>query len=211
MGDDVGQHRTRRSSQEVRELILMASEEIFSERGYSGASTRDLAARAGVAEHLIFRNFGTKAKLFEEAVFVPFDKFITNYARVWSARDFAQTSMDQLALEYVSGLYDFFHGHRKLFRILLSTRAEEPAWADRLQELFGRMEAMIREGIADTQLAGVDAGMTARLTFGLVLSAVLHEDLLFPPGSQPTRDELLPELTKFMMHGVAHGDLPSIF
>jgi hypothetical protein len=76
-----------------------------------------------------------------------------------------------------------------------------------LQELFARLEAMVREGITERQWAGVDPALTARLTFGLVLSAAVHEDVLFPLGSQTTRAELLLELTRFMLHGVAHrGD-----
>ncbi|TPG36455.1 TetR/AcrR family transcriptional regulator [Mycolicibacterium hodleri] len=195
--------RTRRSSSEIRALILTAARDVFSERGYAGASTRELAARAGVAEHLLFRNFGTKAKLFEEAVFVPFEAFISAYSRVWSSRD-ADGPMTDIALEYVAGLYDFLHANRLMISVLLATRAHEPEFDMRLQQLFGQMEVMINEGITERHFPGVDPALAARLTFGLVLSAAVHQEVLFPLGPPTTREELLSELTQYMLHGLAH-------
>jgi len=46
-----------------RSQILAAALEVFSERGFHGARTRELAERAGVSEALIFRHFPTKEDL----------------------------------------------------------------------------------------------------------------------------------------------------
>lgn len=42
--------------------------EIFSERGYKGATTKEIADRAGCNEVTLFRHFGTKETLFEESL-----------------------------------------------------------------------------------------------------------------------------------------------
>lgn len=50
----------------TRERILAAAFELISNRGYQGATTRDIAQRAGVAEVTIFRHFTNKENLFRE-------------------------------------------------------------------------------------------------------------------------------------------------
>ncbi len=44
----------------VRQRILDAAEEVFAERGYLGATTRELAARAGIGKRMLFYYFPTK-------------------------------------------------------------------------------------------------------------------------------------------------------
>ncbi len=48
--------------------ILAAAQEIFSTVGYSEASMRKIAELVGVSATILFRNFSTKAALFEEAL-----------------------------------------------------------------------------------------------------------------------------------------------
>lgn len=56
------------SSDPTRDRILTAAEALFSERGFAGASTRDIAAAAGVNQGLIAYHFGGKDPLFQEVV-----------------------------------------------------------------------------------------------------------------------------------------------
>jgi AcrR family transcriptional regulator len=51
-----------------RRQILSAARRLFSERGYSAASTTEIAAEAGVARGLINHYFGTKHELYVEVV-----------------------------------------------------------------------------------------------------------------------------------------------
>jgi AcrR family transcriptional regulator len=51
---------------ETRDKLLEATLELISEKGYLGATTREIAALAGVSELTLFRKFGKKEKLFEE-------------------------------------------------------------------------------------------------------------------------------------------------
>ncbi|MFV1956863.1 MAG: helix-turn-helix domain-containing protein, partial [bacterium] len=48
--------------------LLEATLELISEKGYLGATTREIAHRAGVSELTLFRKFGKKEKLFEEVL-----------------------------------------------------------------------------------------------------------------------------------------------
>lgn len=52
----------------TRTRILEAALRAFSERGYLGATTREIAGKAGVAELTLFRHFTSKEKLFEAVI-----------------------------------------------------------------------------------------------------------------------------------------------
>lgn len=56
-------------SNDVREKIITAAMTAYAESGYQGATTRRVAEIAGVNEVTIFRNFGSKAALMDEALF----------------------------------------------------------------------------------------------------------------------------------------------
>jgi AcrR family transcriptional regulator len=49
----------------TKERLLGATMKLVSEKGYLGATTREIAREAGVSELTLFRNFGSKEKLFE--------------------------------------------------------------------------------------------------------------------------------------------------
>lgn len=54
----------RKSAQERREDVLEAARDVFAEQGLSGASTDDIARRAGISQPYLFRLFHTKKELF---------------------------------------------------------------------------------------------------------------------------------------------------
>lgn len=54
----------RKSKEERREEILDAALEVFAEKGLHGASTEEIARRAGISQPYVFRLFGTKKELY---------------------------------------------------------------------------------------------------------------------------------------------------
>ena len=56
----------------TEDKILNASIVLFSQKGYSAVTTKEIAKEAGVSEMTLFRHFESKHNLFEKA----FDKFI---------------------------------------------------------------------------------------------------------------------------------------
>ncbi|WP_052339815.1 TetR/AcrR family transcriptional regulator [Gorillibacterium massiliense] len=53
---------------DTRERLLAAARDMFSEKGYTAATVRDIADRAGVREITLFRHFESKERLFSEAI-----------------------------------------------------------------------------------------------------------------------------------------------
>ena len=58
----------RKSAEERRDEILDAALVEFAERGLHGASTDEIAKRAGISQPYVFRLFGSKKDLFKAAV-----------------------------------------------------------------------------------------------------------------------------------------------
>jgi AcrR family transcriptional regulator len=61
----------RPGNQDTRKDILSAASEAFAERGYDGASIRQIATGAGVDPALVHHYFGNKEQLFLETVQAP--------------------------------------------------------------------------------------------------------------------------------------------
>jgi AcrR family transcriptional regulator len=58
----------RKSAEERRESVLDAALVAFAARGLEGASTEEIAAKAGISQPYVFRLFGTKKELFKMVV-----------------------------------------------------------------------------------------------------------------------------------------------
>ncbi len=58
----------RQTAEERREAVLVVALEEFAERGLDGASTEEIARRAGISQPYVFRLFGTKKDLFKASV-----------------------------------------------------------------------------------------------------------------------------------------------
>ncbi len=59
---------TRPSADPTRERILAAAADLFSDRSFAGATTREIAARAGVAQPLLNYHFSSKPELWQAVV-----------------------------------------------------------------------------------------------------------------------------------------------
>jgi AcrR family transcriptional regulator len=59
---------TRLSAAERKDDVLDAARLEFADKGYSGTSTEDIAARAGISQPYLFRLFGTKKELYIASV-----------------------------------------------------------------------------------------------------------------------------------------------
>src|SRR5271156_53822 len=78
----------RRSSQQVRRLVLDASAAAFRTKGLARVTTDEIAEAAGVSMSVIFRHFPSKGHLFREALVAPFVESMQVFTAAWK-RSFA--------------------------------------------------------------------------------------------------------------------------
>jgi TetR/AcrR family transcriptional regulator len=84
--------RTRPSADQTRRRILAAALELFSERGFDGASTREIADRAGVTQPLLNYHFTAKDELWRAAV----DEVFAALTAAMTAREVGLRGVDEL-------------------------------------------------------------------------------------------------------------------
>jgi AcrR family transcriptional regulator len=193
--------RPLRSTEVVRELMLDAARACFAESGYAGTSTRQIAKRAGVVENLIFKHFESKAGLFEAAVVHPFQTAVDSFTAEWSASAEQPHAGEDTARRYIEALFDLLEGHTELLLALMADHRGEGS-------LVPVMEELERVGLSEITAqgwSGMNVRVLARLHFGMVAFNAAFGDALYPPGEgRPSREEIIDEMTAFLVHGSAH-------
>jgi AcrR family transcriptional regulator len=84
----------RPSADPTRERILAAALDLFSERSFEGATTREIAARAGVTQPLLNYHFRSKDELWRAAV----DGLFESLTEVLAARQDGLRGVDELTV-----------------------------------------------------------------------------------------------------------------
>lgn len=113
----VGSERsTRPSADATRERILAAALDLFSELSFDGATTREIAARAGVTQPLLNYHFSTKDELWRAAV----DGLFDSLAGVLAARAEGLRGVDEVTVArlMVREFISFSATHPQLHRII---------------------------------------------------------------------------------------------
>jgi AcrR family transcriptional regulator len=206
--------RPRRSSAEVRDLILTAAQELFAANGFRGTSTREIADRAGVAEVLLFRNFGTKSELYSAAVVAPLTQFFDSWLSMdWSKWDRKDT--EQRQREFIAQLYGIVAKNRGLIMSYLAMTVFEPELVTGLEHTPALLDALDRTADATGEhlgrlgkAAGSNTRVGTRAVVGMILAMALFHDFGSPTGKQPTRDEVIDEMTQIVLHGGLHRTQP---
>lgn len=198
----------RRPRGEPRRLLLDAARELFARKDYRSTTTREIAAAAGVTEYLLFRNFGSKAGLFREALVVPFTSFVDEFGRTWRKVVPEETDEDVLARLFVGELYDVIVDNRGL----LLTLAAAEAFSD--DEIADCGIADIRRAIAvlgqisteGMQLRGLRSSqpeLPAHSTVAMIVGMVALRSTFFG-DKPPSRDAIVDELVQASLHGFLH-------
>jgi AcrR family transcriptional regulator len=193
---------------EGRRLLLESARLLFAERGYAGTSTREIARAASVTEPMIFRHFGSKAKLFEEAVLAPFNTFVSDYIADWAARPRGAKTVYLQTYEFYRGVYDVLSANRRLIHEMIGGRASGSLTADavstpRFGALLERFEEIIEREREYRGFRPFDSVVMTRLVFGLVFSVAVHGDWMFEGATraQPSVDAFIDEMVRLTIYG----------
>ncbi len=107
---------TRPSADATRERVLAAALDLFSELSFDGATTREIAARAGVTQPLLNYHFSSKDELWQAAV----DGLFAELNEVLATRALGLRGVDELVAGklLVREFIYFSASHPQLHRII---------------------------------------------------------------------------------------------
>ncbi|MGQ9569792.1 MAG: TetR/AcrR family transcriptional regulator [Thermodesulfovibrionales bacterium] len=187
----------------TKERLLDATFKLISKKGYLGATTREIARRAGVTELTLFRHFGSKEKLFVEVLkkysFLPKLKVLLPELKEMSYKK----SLLILGERFIETLKD----RKTLIKIMLS---EVKLYPNKIKDLYSSFINEIISILADyfsyLQSKKVtrhfSPEIAARAFLGMIFSYFLSEEIMtgHPIDKIKTR-KILKEFTYIFMEG----------
>ena len=178
----------RRKSSDLRSDILAAAQQVFTERGYAAASTREIAERANAAEPLIFRHFEKKSKLFAAAVFDPIERTLDEHLGELRAMYNSPRNPVEGMRTYVEVILGTIRHNKRLFIAYLNAitfHAEDFAQSEgshappSFQARLVYLERTSSEIQGNSQLVILDRHFETRLILLFLCSVGLFDDLFF--------------------------------
>lgn len=178
--------RPRRSTEEIVNLIIEAACDEFERHGYEKAKTAEIARKAGVAEALIFSNFGSKAKLFHDAIFKPLDQLLLQFSSTHPVAAGDAQGMKEGTRAYVLAFQQFTRRHSRMLKSLVAAQMFESDNVKGMHQVEGLhayfSESSARMANRTTGKPKIDPRLLTRISFAAILSCVLFKDWLFPKG-----------------------------
>lgn len=163
----------------TRERILDAMLSLVAERGYLGASTREIAKQAGVSEPTLFRLFGHKETLFEEALKARSP--IGRLKPLISASDGMpiDEALRVIGVQYLEGLKE----RKSFIRIIVSEITTYPdkvraAHARMLEELFATFGTFIKKRQEEGILRAMPPEEAAQIFLRMLFATFFVEEII---------------------------------
>lgn len=162
--------------------ILRLAVTLFSQRGFSGTTTREIAQAAGISEAMVFRHFATKEELYSAILDYKAcsDSTVDPCAVV---ADAVQRKDDRAVFEQLA--FNALQRHEwdtEFHRLLLHAALEghELAamfWERNVRPLYESLGAYIRQRQRDGAMIDIDPAIVVRAFVGMVIHHSLSNNL----------------------------------
>jgi len=194
---------------DTKERLFDASLKLISEKGYLGATTREIAQEADVTELTLFRHFGSKERLFMEVLskytFLPKLKELLP--------ELERLSYDD-ALRLVANKFLLTLKQRKpMIKIMYS---EVNLYPEKIRQIYNKFITEIRMTLASYfasqqkkgVLRKVSPEVAARMFLGMLFSYFRTEEIMKGAGIPRQKMEKdIRELVDIFIHGTANGKI----
>jgi AcrR family transcriptional regulator len=199
----------RRSTVEVRQLLLDASARAFRAKGFGRATTDEIAETAGVSMSVMFRHFPSKGDLFREALMQPFLDSMKVFSDAWKRTFSDPVDEEHVMRELISGLYDNLRAHEEAVSgLLVAEESLDAATVAEIATLFNDVFAQLGEmGVQEADrrawFSGDSMELNARLLVGMVTATVAYRRWFLPSGrNRISRERLITHMTNLMLYGL---------
>jgi TetR/AcrR family transcriptional regulator len=196
----------RLSLAQRRRQLIEAARRVFAERGFRGATTRQVAAAAGVTEALIFQHFPDKDALYaaildEEAARSRIDDWLAEI------EGYRAAGADETVIRR---LYTFLITQHEadpdLIRLIVFSALENHPLAQQIHGRATRIYKFLESFIADGQRCGRfrpgSPAVLARATLALPVYYILQRHLFKTIPSPVTTAEVIEEGVTFTLAGL---------
>jgi TetR/AcrR family transcriptional regulator len=198
----------RLSLAQRRRQLIDAARRVFAERGFRGATTREIAAAAGVTEALIFQHFPDKDSLY--AAILDLQASTPSNDEWLSALEACDRDDDELVLRMLyTGLIAQYERDPDLLRLMVFSALEGHPLSrhvnGRAARLYRFLEAFIRKGQRAGRFRPGPAAFLARATIALPIHYVLQRQLFKTPWPALEAAEMIEAGVAFTLSGLRGG------
>jgi AcrR family transcriptional regulator len=153
-----------------RERILAAAIAVCAERGYQGASTREIAEAAGVTDPLLFYHFGSKADLYLAAVQDQLDKLADGLRAALAGAGSAHERLATFVAVYLRYFLDLEPGLTVTLRELngLPRHVADAIPAMHRRVVTERLEEILTDGVAAGVFRPLNVAACANAIVGIL-------------------------------------------
>lgn len=173
------------AGEERRSQILLVAVSLFSQRGFRGTTTKEIAHAAGVSEAMVFRHFATKEELYA-AILDHKACSHENFDPAVMAAEAIKRKDDRAVFESLAlGALNHHEKDPEFQRLLLHSALEKHQLAEMFFNEFVRrvyefLGAYIRERQSDGAFVEVDPAIVVRCFIGMVMHQSLNNNLWDP-------------------------------
>lgn len=164
-----------------REQILQTAVALFSQRGFKGTTTKEIARAAGVSEAMVFRHFSTKSDLYDailgdkachDGVRFPWEENPVLHEAIRNKDDY--TVFFNIALNALTKQ----QADENFMRLLFYSALEEHELAERFfNEFVARLYEFIGDYIKERQEDGAMREINPRIVVRAFLGMMIHHSL----------------------------------
>lgn len=184
--------------------IVQSAMKLFSEKGYLGATTKEIAREAGVSEVTLFRHFATKEKLLEEVInrysFLPALKGLLS--------EVLKLPYEEALTVIAHRLHAFLVARKDWIRIVQAEvqRSSESklqaTFSGLMDELFNTLAVYFSAMQEKGELREFDPAYGARAFHGMVYSYFHMEEVLMCSGNNAAdMEKVIKEFVKIFVLG----------
>ncbi|NDJ18368.1 TetR/AcrR family transcriptional regulator [Myxacorys almedinensis] len=196
-------NRTSQTEDQTRTRILKAALKLFAHQGYDGATTRDLAEKAGVAEGTLFRHFTNKKAILIEVATQGWIEILTDLLTELSEMG-SYKAVAQVMRRRMMNL----HQNADLFKVCFMEAQFHPDLRDRIEKdvvekMMGVAEAFFQTAMDQGIYRPMNPKMVARVFLGMFTIAGFSQDTIMVPGSSPHEmKEMAEGIADIFLNGV---------
>jgi AcrR family transcriptional regulator len=198
------------AGEERRLQILAVAVRLFSQRGFRGTTTKEIAQAAGVSEAMVFRHFATKEELYA-AILDHKACSGTNFEPAVMAEDAIRRKDDRGVFESLArGALDHHEQDPEFQRLLLHSALEKHELAQMFFDEFVRkvyefLGGYIRERQSEGALIEIDPAIVVRAFIGMVMHHSLNNNLWDPKRRllNISNEQAARNFTNILLDGIA--------
>lgn len=198
----------RRLSSDARRRQLIAHAiELFSQRGFSGTRTKDIAAACGVSEGILFRHFATKEDLYHAIMESHTDEAGSREWMQEMKRHAAARDDEALIRSLAEQLLRSFRDNASFHRLMLYAWLEGHSLADLAHQQMGKpIFEFLRKYVAQRQREGAfRAGEPSAMVIALYAPALQFAQskyIFAMPGCRGDDDSMTEEFVRVAVAGL---------